>query len=59
VVIEQPSGGLGAINDMWFQWVIDVGKPGPDRGLGGKYGLRSRSSKALGHWCPLIAACSV
>jgi hypothetical protein len=19
VVIEQPSGGLGAINDMWFQ----------------------------------------
>jgi len=37
VVIEQPSGGLGAINDMWFQWVIDVGKPGPDRGLGGKY----------------------
>ncbi|MEJ8572381.1 DUF1254 domain-containing protein [Microbaculum marinum] len=37
VVIDQPSGGLGAINDMWFQWVIDVGKPGPDRGLGGKY----------------------
>lgn len=37
VVIEQPSDGLGAINDMWFQWVIDVGKPGPDRGLGGKY----------------------
>jgi len=37
VVIEQPSGGLGAINDMWFQWVIDVGRPGPDRGLGGKY----------------------
>jgi hypothetical protein len=37
VVIEQPSGGLGAINDTWFQWVIDMGKPGPDRGLGGKY----------------------
>ncbi len=37
VVIDQPSGGLGAINDMWFQWVIDMGKPGPDRGLGGKY----------------------
>jgi hypothetical protein len=37
VVIEQPTDGLGAINDMWFQWVIDVGKPGPDRGLGGKY----------------------
>jgi hypothetical protein len=37
VVIDQPSGGLGAINDMWFQWVIDIGKPGPDRGLGGNY----------------------
>jgi len=37
VVIDQPTDGLGAINDMWFQWVIDVGKPGPDRGLGGKY----------------------
>jgi hypothetical protein len=37
VVIDQPSEGLGAINDMWFQWVIDMGRPGPDRGLGGKY----------------------
>ncbi|MBY8974541.1 DUF1254 domain-containing protein [Rhodobacteraceae bacterium NNCM2] len=37
VVIDQPSGGLGALNDMWFQWIIDVGRPGPDRGLGGKY----------------------
>jgi len=37
VVIDQPSGGLGAINDMWFQWVVDMGRPGPDRGLGGKY----------------------
>jgi len=37
MVIEQPSDGLGTINDMWFQWVIDIGRPGPDRGLGGKY----------------------
>ena len=37
MVIEQPTGGLGAVNDMWFQWVIDIGFPGPDRGLGGKY----------------------
>uniref|UniRef100_UPI003670787D DUF1254 domain-containing protein n=1 Tax=Ruegeria meonggei TaxID=1446476 RepID=UPI003670787D len=37
IVIDQPSGGLGAINDMWFSWVIDIGRPGPDRGLGGKY----------------------
>jgi hypothetical protein len=37
MVIEQPSGALGTINDMWFSWVIDIGRPGPDRGLGGKY----------------------
>jgi hypothetical protein len=37
IVIEQPSEALGAINDMWFSWVIDIGRPGPDRGLGGKY----------------------
>lgn len=37
VVVEQPPKGLGTINDMWFQWVIDIGFPGPDRGEGGKY----------------------
>lgn len=37
MVIEQPSRALGTINDMWFSWVIDIGAPGPDRGLGGKY----------------------
>jgi hypothetical protein len=37
MVIEQPSGAVGTINDMWFSWIIDVGGPGPDRGLGGKY----------------------
>ena len=37
VVIEQPPDGLGTINDMWFSWIIDVGRPGPDRGEGGKY----------------------
>jgi hypothetical protein len=37
VVIEQPPNGLGTINDMWFSWIIDAGKPGPDRGEGGKY----------------------
>ena len=37
MVIEQPTDALGAINDMWFSWVTDVGRPGPDRGLGGKY----------------------
>lgn len=37
MVLEQPKDGLGTINDMWFSWVIDIGKPGPDRGMGGKY----------------------
>ncbi|RFB96526.1 hypothetical protein B5K08_09155 [Rhizobium leguminosarum bv. trifolii] len=37
VVIEQPPKGLGTINDMWFQWIIDIGFPGPDRGEGGRY----------------------
>jgi hypothetical protein len=37
IVIEQPPKGLGTINDMWFQWVIDIGFPGPDRGEGGRY----------------------
>jgi len=37
VVIEQPPGAVGTINDMWFSWIIDIGGPGPDRGLGGKY----------------------
>ena len=37
MVVEQPPKGLGTINDMWFQWIIDVGFPGPDRGEGGRY----------------------
>jgi len=37
MVIEQPPKGVGTINDMWFQWIIDIGFPGPDRGEGGKY----------------------
>jgi hypothetical protein len=37
MVIEQPSDAVGTINDMWFSWVVDIGGPGPDRGLGGRY----------------------
>jgi len=37
MVVEQPPAGLGTINDMWFTWIIDIGRPGPDRGAGGKY----------------------
>ena len=37
MVLETAPGFLGAINDYWFRWVIDIGLPGPDRGEGGKY----------------------
>jgi hypothetical protein len=37
MVVEQPPNGLGTINDMWFSWIIDIGRPGPDRGEGGRY----------------------
>jgi hypothetical protein len=37
MVVEQPPMGVGTINDMWFQWIIDIGFPGPDRGEGGRY----------------------
>ncbi len=37
VVLETPPRFLGAINDYWGGWVIDVGAPGADRGLGGRY----------------------
>ncbi|MCB1353790.1 MAG: DUF1254 domain-containing protein [Rhodobacteraceae bacterium] len=37
VVIESPPEFLGIVQDAWFHWVTDMGNPGPDRGLGGKY----------------------
>lgn len=37
LVAEVPPGVLGAINDHWYRWVVDVGVTGPDKGKGGKY----------------------
>lgn len=37
MVLETPPGALGTIDDMWFRWVTDFGRPGPDRGEGGRY----------------------
>jgi hypothetical protein len=37
LVVEVPPNVLGAVQDMWFRYVIDVGNAGPDRGKGGKY----------------------
>jgi hypothetical protein len=39
LVVEVPPNVLGAVQDMWFRYVIDVGNAGPDRGKGGKYVL--------------------
>lgn len=37
MVLEAPPDALGTVDDMWFRWVIDFGRPGPDRGEGGRY----------------------
>src|SRR5208283_3624776 len=37
LVLEVPPKVLGAINDMWYRWVVDLGITGPDKGRGGKY----------------------
>jgi hypothetical protein len=37
MVIETPPDALRTIDDMWFHWVVDFGKPGADRGKGGRY----------------------
>jgi hypothetical protein len=37
MVFESPPDALGVIDDMWFGHVIDFGRPGPDRGEGGRF----------------------
>ena len=37
MVFESPPDALGVIDDMWFGHVIDFGRPGPDRGAGGRF----------------------
>ncbi len=39
MVVETPPMALGTFDDMWFQWIVDFGLPGPDRGEGGKFVL--------------------
>ena len=36
LVAEVPPGVLGALNDHWYRWVVDVGMTGPDKGKGGR-----------------------
>ncbi len=37
LVLEAPPKVLGAINDSWNRYVVDIGIAGPDKGDGGKY----------------------
>jgi hypothetical protein len=36
-VIETPPQALALFDDMWFQWIVDFGLPGPDRSEGGRF----------------------
>ena len=36
-VVEVPPGALGAFNDAYFRYMMDVGVAGPDQGRGGLY----------------------
>ena len=37
MVVETPPQALALFDDMWFQWIVDFGLPGPDRGEGGHF----------------------
>ncbi len=37
LVLEAPPKVLAFLDDFWFQYVIDIGNAGPDKGQGGKY----------------------
>ena len=37
MVIDTPPQALALFDDLWFQWIVDFGLPGPDRGEGGHF----------------------
>ena len=37
MVVETPPQALAVFDDMWWQWIIDFGLSGPDRGQGGRF----------------------
>lgn len=37
MVIETPPNVLGFVDDAWFNYVVDFGNAGPDKGQGGKF----------------------
>jgi hypothetical protein len=53
MVVETPPMALGIFDDMWWQWVIDFGPPGPDRGEGPVPAGRARLwRRSPGQWIP-------
>jgi len=63
MVLETPPNVLGFINNAWFNYVIDFGNAGPDKGKGGKFlilppdyegevpdGYHVARSATRGHW---------
>ena len=55
VVVEDPPGVLGPVDDAYFRWVTDIGLTGPDKGKGGEHlflqtkGLAFLGSSAMFH----------
>ena len=37
MVVDTPPQALALFDDMWFQWIVDFGLPGPDRGEGARF----------------------
>ena len=37
VVKTPPPQSLGMFDDRWWQWIVDFGLPGRDRGKGGRF----------------------
>ncbi len=37
IVVEAPPKVLGLCDDIWYNWIGDIGFTGPDKGAGGKF----------------------
>ena len=57
LVLEVPPKVLGAIDDMWYRFVTDLGFTGPDKGAGGKYLILPPGFK--GTCRPVTSSCAL
>jgi len=46
VVLEAPPKVLGAINDMWYRWVVDIGSRAPTKARAEKFLICLRVTRA-------------